>query len=76
VGWFAVVAPAGTPAAAIERFNNDLNTALADRELADRIASIGPLAAPGMKPDQVGGFLKTEHVRWGDITKEIGLLPE
>ena len=76
VGWFAVVAPTGTPAAAIERFNNDLNTVLADRELAERIASIGPLAAPGMKPDQVGGFLKTEYVRWGEITKEIGLLPE
>jgi hypothetical protein len=34
------------------------------------------LAAPGLKPDQVGGFLKTEHVRWGEITREIGLLPE
>jgi tripartite-type tricarboxylate transporter receptor subunit TctC len=76
VGWFAVVAPAGTPAVAIDRFNRDLNTALADRELVERIASIGPLAEAGLKPDQVAGFLKTEHVRWGEITREIGLLPE
>src|SRR5512140_3424378 len=76
VGWFAVVAPVGTPAVAIERFNKALNTVLADRELVERIASIGPLAEAGLKPDQVGGFLKTEHVRWGEITREIVLLPE
>ncbi|HMA06740.1 MAG TPA: tripartite tricarboxylate transporter substrate binding protein [Ramlibacter sp.] len=76
VGWFAVVAPVGTPAVAIERFNKDLNTLLADRELIERIASIGPLAEAGLKPEQVAGFLKTEHARWGEITREIGLLPE
>lgn len=76
VGWFAVVAPAGTPPAAIERFNRDLNAVLADREIAERIASIGPLTEAGLKPEQVGGFLKTEHLRWGEITKEIGVLPE
>lgn len=76
VGWFAVVAPAGTPAAAINRFNADLNVLLADREVADRIATVGPLAQAGLNPEQVGGFLKAEHVRWGELTREIGLLPE
>jgi tripartite-type tricarboxylate transporter receptor subunit TctC len=76
VGWFAVVAPDGTPQPVIERFNRDLNAVLADREIADRIAAIGPIVEAGLKPDQVGAFLRAEHARWGEITKEIGVLPE
>lgn len=76
VGWFAVVAPAGTPQTAIERFNRDLNTALAEREIAERIATIGPIAEAGFKPEQVAAFLREERSRWSAITKEIGVLPE
>jgi tripartite-type tricarboxylate transporter receptor subunit TctC len=76
VGWFAVVAPTGTPQAAIERFNRDLNAALAEREIADRIAAIGPIPEAGLRPDQVGALLSAEHARWGEVTKEIGILPE
>ncbi len=76
VGWFAVVAPAGTPAAAVERTNRDLAALLADKEVAERIAAIGPLPDGGMSPAQVGQFLRDEAQRWGAITKEIGILPE
>lgn len=76
VGWFAIVAPAGTPAPAIARFNADLSTLLAEKELADRIAAIGPIAEPGLNVDQVGAFLRSEHQRWGQIAREIGVLPE
>jgi tripartite-type tricarboxylate transporter receptor subunit TctC len=76
VGWFAVVAPTGTPAAALERANRDLNAALADKDLADRIATIGPLVDASMGTEQVGAFLRAEGARWAAITKEIGVLPE
>ncbi len=76
VGWFAVVAPTGTPQPAIERFNRDLNASLAERETADRIALIGPIVEAGLTPDQVAAFLRTEHARWSAITKEIGILAE
>jgi len=76
VGWFAIVAPAGTPAAAIDRVNRDINALLADEEVAGRIAAIGPIAAPGYSPAQTGEFLKREHARWAQITKEIDILPK
>lgn len=76
VGWFAVVAPAGTPAAAITRFNADLSALLADKDIAERMATIGPIAEPGWSVDQVGAFLRNEHQRWAQIVKEIGVLPE
>lgn len=76
VGWFAVVAPAGTPAAAVERVNRDFNAALAEKDVAERMATIGPIAEAGFGVDQVGAFLRAESSRWAAITKEIGILPE
>lgn len=75
-GWFAVVAPAGTPKAVIARVNRDINAALAEPELVERISAIGPIVDPGKSPEQVADFLRQEHQRWSEIAKEIGLLPE
>jgi tripartite-type tricarboxylate transporter receptor subunit TctC len=75
-GWFAVVAPAGTPKAVIARVNRDINAALAEPELVERISAIGPIVDPGKSPGQVADFLRQEHRRWSEIAKEIGLLPE
>lgn len=76
VGWFVVVAPTGTPAAAIERSNRDINVLLNDKEVADRIGLIGPIVDGSMNVSQVGAFLRSESVRWTEIVKEIGVLPE
>jgi tripartite-type tricarboxylate transporter receptor subunit TctC len=76
VGWFALVAPTGTPAAAIERTHHDLNALLGDKEVAERIATIGPLVDGSMSLAQVGQFLRDESARWTVVTKEIGVLPE
>jgi tripartite-type tricarboxylate transporter receptor subunit TctC len=76
VGWFAVVAPANTPHEVLARANHDINALLADKEVADRIAAIGPLVDGSMGLDAVAAFLKSESTRWQAITKEIGVLPE
>ena len=76
VGWFAIVAPAGTPAAVIERVNRDLNTVLNDKEVAERIATIGPITDGSMSVEAVGAFLRDESARWAAVTREIGVLPE
>jgi tripartite-type tricarboxylate transporter receptor subunit TctC len=76
VGWFAVVAPTGTPAAAIERSNRDINALLNDKEVAERIATIGPLVDGSMNADAAGAFLRAEAARWQAVTQEIGVLPE
>jgi len=76
IGWFAIVAPAGTPASIVQKVNRDVNALLNDHEFAERIAAIGPLADGSMSPEQLGGFLQGEHARWSAATKEIGVLPE
>jgi tripartite-type tricarboxylate transporter receptor subunit TctC len=76
VGWFAIVAPSGTPAAVVERVNRDVNALLAEKDVAERIALIGPLVDGSMNAEAVAGFLRSESLRWTAITKEIGVLPE
>lgn len=70
VGWFALLAPTGTPAAVIQRMNKELNTLLADAAVMQRMAT--PLGAPA----PTGAFLGREYASWSSATKEIGLLPE
>jgi tripartite-type tricarboxylate transporter receptor subunit TctC len=76
VGWFAIVAPSGTPANVIAKLNQEVNTSLSDKELFIRIANIGPLADASMSVDDVRKFLAAELVRWSEMTKEIGVLAE
>jgi tripartite-type tricarboxylate transporter receptor subunit TctC len=75
-GWIAVVAPAGTPAAAIQRFNRDLDAVLTDKEFAARLLTMGPITEGAGTPDQMKTFLEEEHARWAKLAKEIGVLPE
>lgn len=75
-GWFALVAPAGTPAMAIQRMNREINALLNDPDVVQRIAAIGPVAEPLGEPEQTGAFLRLEYERWSRVSKEIGLLPE
>lgn len=76
VGWFALVAPVGTPATAIQRLNREVNALLTDADVAQRIATIGPMAEPLGNPEQLAAFLSREHASWSSAAKEIGLLPE
>ena len=75
-GWFTLVAPTGTPGTAIARMHKEVNALLADREMAERILTVGPVAEPLPSPDAIGQFLKDEFQRWGTAAKEIGLLAE
>lgn len=76
VGWFAVVAPTGTPAEAVQRMSRELETLLGDAEVTQRMAALGPMAEPLGGADPTGAFLRREHERWNGVAKEIGLLPE
>ena len=76
VGWFAIVAPTGTPAPVLDRANRDINALLADKDTAERIALIGPIVDASMGVDAVAAFLRGESARWAAIAKEIGVLPE
>jgi tripartite-type tricarboxylate transporter receptor subunit TctC len=70
--WLVLLAPAGTPRAAIARINADVNAALKDPELRAKISGLG--ATPeGGSPDDLGVFLKRETERWRKIVELAGV---
>ena len=76
VGWFAVVAPTGTSPATTACFNKELGALLIDREVSERIATIGPIAEPNVSVKQTVAFLRSEMALRTAITEEIEVLSE
>ncbi|HUA53518.1 MAG TPA: tripartite tricarboxylate transporter substrate binding protein [Candidatus Sulfotelmatobacter sp.] len=76
VGWLAIVAPTGTDAAIVARFNHALDAALRDPEIAARLRAIGPVTEGAGTPAALASFLAAEDKRWATLTTEIGVLPE
>jgi tripartite-type tricarboxylate transporter receptor subunit TctC len=76
VGWFALLAPTGTPAAVIQRVNRDMDKVLADPEIAQRLYDFGLVNEGAGTTESLNDFLRAERERWSKLVKEIGLQPE
>ena len=72
VTWFAVVAPPGTPAAAVQQLNGALVEALKLPDVQARFAEQGAEAI-GNSPEQMGRFVRDEAVRWARIIKDASV---
>ena len=69
--WFGAAAPKGTPAAAIERLNREMNAALADPAMKAKLAALGGLPLPGT-PEQFWAIHKMETEKWAKIVQFSG----
>jgi tripartite-type tricarboxylate transporter receptor subunit TctC len=76
VGWFALLAPAGAPAAILQKANRDMDKVLGDPEVAQRLFDLGLVNEGAGTPEQLSEFLRAERERWGKLVKDIGLQPE
>lgn len=70
-GWFAMYAPAKTPAAVIDEINKSLNKALSNPEVRERFAALG-LEAGGGSPADLQKAMIEDAKRWGPIVKKSG----
>ena len=67
--WFAVFAPAGTPAAIVNKINAALIDAMKQPDTVAKFETIG--AEPiGTTPQQLATHLDKELARWGALIKE------
>lgn len=69
--WQGLVAPAGTPAAIINRLNTELIKALKDPEFEARMRGMG-LELYGTSPEQFAQFIKDENAKWAKVIKATG----
>jgi len=72
--WQGIGAPKGTPAAIIDRLNQEINAGLADPNMKARLADLG--AAPMlMTSGEFGKFIADETEKWSKVIKFAHIKP-
>jgi tripartite-type tricarboxylate transporter receptor subunit TctC len=70
--WLGFFAPAGVPQPIIDKLHDNVNKALADPKLAERLHS-GGMYTFITTNDQFEKFIKAEYVQYGKIVKAVGV---
>jgi tripartite-type tricarboxylate transporter receptor subunit TctC len=70
--WQAVYAPAGTPAAVVQRLNQEIVQVLKDAELAAMADRLG-ITLVGSTPQQLADTQKADLAKWGRVIKDAGV---
>jgi tripartite-type tricarboxylate transporter receptor subunit TctC len=70
-GWFAILAPAGTPPAIVNRLNTELNAVLRSPEIRERFATAWLEPLPST-PLELSELMKSETVKWAKVIKDSG----
>ena len=73
--WFGLLAPAATPPAIVARLNAELNRALADPGVVQRLLDQGVEATPGT-PAVFRELIVAENGRWSKVIKGAGITAE
>lgn len=72
VFWVALLAPAGTPRAVVERLNAEALKALASAEVKEKLTVLGAEPMP-MSPAAFDAFLRAETARMAQVVKDAGI---
>ena len=69
INWYGAVVPTGTPAAAINRLNADINKALKLPDVQQRLAALGadPL---GGSAAEFGAYIKSEIIKYTKVVQD------
>lgn len=70
--WYGFAVPAGTPAATVQRLNEDLNAALRDPVVSKKLGDLGLNASPTTSAE-FAAQIRRDNERWGALIKEAGV---
>jgi tripartite-type tricarboxylate transporter receptor subunit TctC len=73
-GWYGLFAPAGTPAAAIDRLSKAAIAAVKDPAVSKRMSDMG-LEPTGYAAAELGRVMKADYDKWGPVIKASGFKP-
>src|SRR5580692_5179166 len=74
-GWLGMGAPTGTPKDIIATLNKQINDALADATVKQRLNDIGVIVRGG-SPADFGNFCASETAKWGKVIRDAGIKPD
>jgi tripartite-type tricarboxylate transporter receptor subunit TctC len=72
VSWAGVVAPARTPPAVVAKLNTEINQALAEPALREKLIALG-YEVVGGTPAQFASHIRKESAKWADVVRRAGV---
>lgn len=75
LAWYAMYAPAGTPAPVIDRLNRELRAFVGNPATQERLAALG-LQPMTSTPAELADFGRGELARWARLIQQAGIQPE
>jgi len=73
--WYAVMVPAGTPRAVIDRLNKETANAIQSPDVNARLKGSG-VEPEALTPEQLADKIKFETARWAKVVKAAGIKPQ
>ena len=73
ITWTGLVAPAGTPAAVVDRIHAEVQKILKRPDVLEKLASEGSTAATESTPSQFAEYIRSEHGKWGALIREANI---
>src|SRR5712664_4325915 len=74
-GWFGYAAPAATPRDIVLRLNAEINRAMREPDVSDKLVNAG-LIIVGESPEYFAELLKSDYAKYGKLVKDIGFTPQ
>jgi tripartite-type tricarboxylate transporter receptor subunit TctC len=74
-GWFGYAAPAGTPRDIVARLNDEINRAIRQPDVSDKLVNAG-LIVVNESPEFFGDLLRSDYAKYGKLVKDIGFQPQ
>lgn len=69
--WFGIGMPKGTPKEIVAKVNAEVNRALADPKMRERLAELGGVPIPG-SPEDFGRVVRGEVEKWAKVVQASG----
>ena len=75
VAWGGIVVPGPTPRDIVNKLNAATNKALQAPGVKEKMTALG-LEVVGGSPEEFAAFIRREYVKWSDVARKVGIIPE
>ena len=73
VSWHALLAPAGTPDAIVQKLHAEMKRVMAEPGIRAKVSSLGLIPFDTPSPAALRTYLRSEREKWGNLVKSLGL---
>jgi tripartite-type tricarboxylate transporter receptor subunit TctC len=74
--WVGVGSPQGTPDEIVALLNKEINAAVVDPTIMQRLTDLGAMVAPPTSPAEFARFIAADAAKWAKVIKSAGIKPQ